>query len=81
MNALTDLARRGATTALFDCTKNPRHEKFVEPQTATFAFGPSTTIVLLCCSLPMCCRLTFAAPADAVEPRGRLRLGRAGFAV
>ena len=40
------------TMALFDCTKNPRQLKFVEPHTTACTFGPSTTMVLLCCSLP-----------------------------
>ena len=36
-------------------------------------FGPSTTIVLLCCSLLMCCRFTLSAPAEtARRARGRV---------
>src|SRR5205823_13877214 len=31
------------------------------------AVGPSTMTVLLCCSLPMCCRFTCFAPADATR--------------
>ena len=46
---------------------SPRQEKFVEPQTTNRPFGPSTTIVLLCWSLPIFWRFTFAAPADATS--------------
>jgi hypothetical protein len=47
---------------LFDCTKNPRHVKLVDPHTTVFTF-PSTTIVLLCCSLPIFWRFTVAPAA------------------
>ena len=66
--------------ALLDCTKNPRQLKLVEPQTTIFAFGPSTTMVLLCWSWPMCCRLTFRRPPRRQALR-RLGLRRAVLAV
>src|SRR5436190_11521699 len=56
-----------STTALLLCTKMPRHEKFVDPQTTDCTFGPSTTIVLLCWSCPMCWRLTLLLPADTAS--------------
>lgn len=48
-------------------TKKPRQEKLVEPQTAFFTLGPLTTIVLLCWSLPIWCRLTLVCPAEAIR--------------
>ena len=40
-------------TALLFCTKKPRHERLVEPQTAALRVGLSTAMVLLCWRPPM----------------------------
>jgi hypothetical protein len=43
--------------------KIPATRKLVEPPIAIFALSPSTTIILLCCSLPICWRFTWSLPA------------------
>src|SRR5206468_3253555 len=54
-------------TALLFCTKKPRQEKLVEPQTAALRAGLSTTMVLLCWRPPIFWRLTLATPAEAMR--------------